>query len=280
MRAGTRRGSRVAALPGPAKLDGCTLDWVRARGRARLGPSTMLPDHLLDPYDPDSWRRALEGLAAARCSLAPVWPQERLLQGDPRDLLLLRADSLARAAADSGAVLWIEVGADPHALALLRAHGVSLAQAPDANLLAPWNGGNVPGVRSVQRLSVPNGRDATWLLDAYLTWLGDLPGVRVRKGPSEVRFEAAGVALLRFGPAQESEGRAWLPLLGGRLSVNHPGDPGRLELRHLPGGHGAMIAVHDYKPRLPRALYRATQAQIHLHAVEGFARSLEGQPGG
>ncbi len=237
----------------------------------------MHSKHQLDPYDPDSWRRALEGLPAARCSLAPVWPRERLLQGEPGDLLLLRADSLARAAQDSKASLWIEVGADRQVLDLLRAHGVTLTPAPDAPLLAPWSGGNVTGVRSVQRLSVPSGRDAAWLLDAYLDWLDGLPGIRVRRTASEIGFHAAGLRALHFGAIQRSEGRAWLPLLGGRLSSEHKGDPCSLELRLLPGGREAMIAVHHYRPSLPWALYRATQAKVHLLAVEGFSRSLEGR---
>jgi len=231
----------------------------------------------LDPYDPDSWRSALGGLRAARCSLAPVWPRERLLQGEPGDLLLLRADSLARAASSSGATLWIEVGGDPDALALLRAHGVALTPVQDGPLLAPWNDGNAPGVRSVQRLTVPDGRDAPWLLDAYLDWLDGLPGVRVERGPSELCFHVSGVRALRFGAGQLSPTRAWLPLVGGRLASNHPQDPGSLELRLLPGGREALIAVHHYRPRLPWTLYRASQAQAHLLAVAGFARFLRGQ---
>jgi hypothetical protein len=235
----------------------------------------MPHDHKLDPYDPDSWRQALDGLEAARCSLAPAWPRERLLQGEPRDLLLLRADSLARAARATGSRLWIEVGADPAALGLLRAHGVELGQAPNAPLLAPWNGGNVPGVRSVQRIPVPGGRDAAWMLEAYLAWLHRLPGIRVRRDEAGVSFHGAGLELLSFGPPQRSENRAWLTLSGGRLASPRAAEPSSLELRVLPDGAQALMAVHHYQPSLPWPLYRASQAPIHLWAVAGYARSLE-----
>jgi hypothetical protein len=234
----------------------------------------MPHDHKLDPYDPDSWRQALEGLPAARCSLAPAWPRERLLQGDPLDLLLLRADSLARAARATGARLWIEVGADPAALALLRAHGLELRQAPDAPLLAPWSGGNVPGVRSVQRLGVPPDHDAKALMERYLAYLHGLPGVQVQRDEDGVRFLGGGLELLRFEPVQLEDGRAWMILRGGRLAHQHPSEPGVLELRVLPGGEHALIAVHHFRPSLPWPLYRATQAPVHLLAVAGFNRSL------
>ncbi len=235
---------------------------------------TVPQDHQLDPYDPASWRQALEGRRAARCSLAPVWPGERLLQGEPEDLLLLRADSLARAAREVGAKLWIEVGANPSALSLLRGYGLQLELVPDAPLLGPWSGGNVTGVRSVQRLSVPEGRDAAWLLEAYLGWVDGLTGVRVRRGEAGTSFDLLGLEVLRFGAHQHSEGRAWLELHGGRLAANHPGAPGSLELRLLPGGREALIGIHHFRPSLPWALYRLTQARAHLLVVDGFARSL------
>jgi hypothetical protein len=234
----------------------------------------MPNDLSLDPYDPASWRRALAGLPRARCSLAPVWPAERLLQGSAEDLLTLRADSLARAARAEGSAVWIEVGADPLVLALLEAHGVRITRAPDAPLLAPWCGGNTPGVRSVQRLAVPPGRDAAWLLGAYLDWVDRLAGIRVRRATDQTRFEAAGLTALRFGPVESTGDRALMPVLGGHLCANHTGNPSTLELRLLPDGRQALMAIHGYQPSLPWTMYRLSQAPIHVRVAEGFARSL------
>ncbi len=229
----------------------------------------------LDPYRVSAWRRRLGGLTHARCSLAPPHPPERLLQGEPADLLALRADSLGRAASTTGTAVTLDGAPDGQARSLIEAHGVSVVATGDGPALGPWGDGSPPGVRSVQRLTVPPGRDAAWLCDAYLGWVDRLPMVGVRARPDRVDFLLGGVSILTFTPRIRGPSRTQLTLVGGRLARNSAGVPGSLEVRLLPDGVHALIGVHDYLPTLPWPAYRATQAVLHPLVVAGFAASLE-----
>ena len=245
-------------------------------------PSTSAAYKPLDPYRISGWRHALGGLVGARCSLAPMTPSERLVQGDPGDLLLLRADSLGRAAAATATAVHLVDAADPRARAVLDAHGVRASDDRTAPMVAPTLRGSRAWVRSVQPLPLPPGRDAAWLMEAYLDWVNRLPLVTVVRDERGTAFTVRGSDVLRFGHAQTSPDRVWLPLIGGRLAANTPRQPGRLEVRVLPGAFGALLAVHDFHPRLPWFAYRSTQATIHPFVVRGFARRLArmGAPAG
>lgn len=136
-------------------------------------------------------------------------------------------------------------------------------------------------VRSVQRLPLPDGRDAGWVADEYLRWLpqklAPLLRVEVDEAASVVRFVAqpSGKHLLTFErqPRRSELDRALFKLTGGLL-WRQAGARGRFEFRAYPEQRTALVALHDFTPRLPWWLYVPTQAVAHEVLMRAFARHL------
>lgn len=132
-------------------------------------------------------------------------------------------------------------------------------------------------VRSVQRLPLPAGRDATWVAAEYMRWLPDFlsPFLRVEIDGINTRFFANGVSkpLLELELAEVSAtDRQLFWIVGGLLA--HANTKGRLEFREVLGGKAVMAAIHDFEPRLPWYIYRYSQALAHLFVMDSFADHL------
>jgi hypothetical protein len=116
-----------------------------------------------------------------------------------------------------------------------------------------WGDGRVSVVDSVE---MPGGATGRLLRDSFLA---DIPaltfglvrvtGTSLRLGPFE---------LLRFGKARITRTRVEWPIDGGILAA---GAGGRLRIEST--GGRLMTSVEGYRPRLPKALYVATQLQVH-----------------
>ena len=136
-----------------------------------------------------------------------------------------------------------------------------------------------PMARSVQRLPLPEGRDALWLVAEYAAWLPQAlrGGVRVTQTEKGLKLFALGLErpllTLGFRPDRSGPNRALLEVGGGMLTGQAVGFP-RLEFRTIPDGSGALAAVHDFRPRLPWWLYTRTQAYTHLWVMWRFGRHL------
>lgn len=136
------------------------------------------------------------------------------------------------------------------------------------------------GVRSVQRLPLPPGRDAAWVAAEYMRWLprGPLPLLRVTSDATHSRFFARGLARplleLTAAPHRSQADRQLLYVTGGLLAAE--GGRGRLEFREAPGGT-VLAAIHDFEPRLPWLVYRFSQALVHLAVMWRFGRHLRRQ---
>jgi uncharacterized protein YbjT (DUF2867 family) len=134
------------------------------------------------------------------------------------------------------------------------------------------------GVRSVQRLPLPRGRDAAWVAEEYMRWLpGGMRPLRVDvDGRRMCRFYVKGLGepllVLSFSPERSSADRQLFYITGGLLAAD--GGRGRLELREAPDRRTVIAAVHDYRPRLPWLLYKNTQALVHLLVMHMFGRHL------
>ena len=134
------------------------------------------------------------------------------------------------------------------------------------------------GVRSVQRLRLPPGRDAAWVADEYIRWLprGARPLLRVDRSDTHVRFflRRTRRMLLELTPAPERSqpDRQLLYVTGGLLAARD--GRGRLEFREAPGDT-ILAAIHDFQPRLPWWIYRVTQALVHLWVMWRFGRHLD-----
>lgn len=139
-------------------------------------------------------------------------------------------------------------------------------------------------VRSVQRLPLPEGRDARWVADEYLRWLPRLVpfALGVHVADDQVcRFTLLGVTLLvlAYAPERSSADRALFYVRGGVLA-DMRGERGRLEFRSVPRAPFVIAAIHDFVPRLPWLVYATTQARFHLAVMRAFGRHLARSNGG
>ncbi|NNL64693.1 MAG: NAD(P)H-binding protein [Myxococcales bacterium] len=137
-----------------------------------------------------------------------------------------------------------------------------------------------PSVRSVQRLPLPPGCDASWLAREYMAWLPRLFRVLLRvetEGPV-CRFRWLGVPKplleLTYRPERSGPTRALFEVTGGLLARKADVGIPRLEFRTGPDGTDAIAALQNFSPRLPWWIYGATQARVHLWVMRAFARHL------
>jgi uncharacterized protein YbjT (DUF2867 family) len=133
-------------------------------------------------------------------------------------------------------------------------------------------------VRSVQRLPLPEGADARWVLEQYLGWLPRhlSPLINVRRDGQRVRFSvlAARPVLLEMdvSKSRSSTDRVLLYIVGGWLVSG--AEPGRLEFRITRDHRFVLAAIHNFRPALPWFLYTLTQARLHVMVMNAFARYL------
>ena len=133
-------------------------------------------------------------------------------------------------------------------------------------------------VRSVQRLALPNGKNAKWAGEEYLRWLPRvLPFLfKVQTEGDTASFRMLGVTLLVLVYARDrsTEDRGLFFIRGGALARAHPLRRGRFEFRTVPGAPFLLSAVHDFEPALPWIIYAYTQAIVHLWVMRAFGRHL------
>jgi len=136
-------------------------------------------------------------------------------------------------------------------------------------------------VFSVQRLPVPEGKDANWIADEYLRWLPLCIGPLLRVTVDDRRRccffiwpVRAPLLVLDFAPDRSSADRQLFYVTGGVLAKPASGRRARLEFRSVLGGTATLAAVQDFVPRLPWLIYKYTQALVHLFVMQAFARHL------
>lgn len=137
-------------------------------------------------------------------------------------------------------------------------------------------------VRSIQRLRLPEQRNAEWLAEHYFKWLGNLLAFIIQTerdadGSWTVRQRPGGFNMLQltFKPAHSAPDRRMYFITGGVLSRFLGGRTARLEFRDLLGGRYSMVAIHDFDPSLPWWFYRFTHAVIHGLVMKGFQGHME-----
>jgi uncharacterized protein YbjT (DUF2867 family) len=224
-------------------------------------------------------RPILWDVPVGNLTLSELWVTG--VTGQPRQLTAPLIESLSHSMVARDRVVQLALGVEgmgvDEALRLALAGGSTL---PDLAVpRSPPPPPTAPVVRSVQRMRLPTGRDATWAAQEYLAWLPRFlwPVVRVRPlDGGRYQLRALGLALLEltWSPDRSSPGRALLYVTGGRLARLGGPRPGRLELRTVDHGRVLIAAIHDFAPRLPWPLYLATQALAHLAVMAGFRRHL------
>lgn len=137
-------------------------------------------------------------------------------------------------------------------------------------------------VRSVQRLPLPKNRDARWVASAYMAWLPTFFRHVIRVDVDEAgdcRFLLVGIRRpmleLQYAPERSTPERSLFYIAGGFL-LRRGEEPrrGRLEFRIVEGGRFVIAAIHDFRPALPWAIYRRSQAVVHLAVMRAFGRYL------
>lgn len=135
-------------------------------------------------------------------------------------------------------------------------------------------------VRSVQRLPLPRGRDASWAADTYMKWLPAFlwPLLRVVVDGATVEFRVRlfGLVLLRLmrSAPDSRHDRELLFITGGALAQVDDAYRGRLEFREALNRTAIIAAIHDFRPTLPWYIYNLTQAIVHLFVMRAFGWHL------
>lgn len=142
----------------------------------------------------------------------------------------------------------------------------------------------IMGVRSVQRIALPAGRDAEWAAHEYMRWLprGVSPLLRVDVDNDRTCTFFLGkkskrpLLVLTFASERSASDRQLFYVTGGRLAQKT--ERGRLEFRVTPDGEHLLTAIHDFVPRLPWWLYRISQAIVHRWVMGRFGKHLAAFP--
>lgn len=137
-------------------------------------------------------------------------------------------------------------------------------------------------VRSVQRIKLPPGKDATWAGERYLAWLPVFakPWVRVETGgPDTYQLYLLGsrkpLLEMIYDRAQSTSEFALYRITGGTFATVKEDHRGRLEFLQIPGTNICVVAIHDYVPSLPWFIYKYTQAKVHLGVMYAFGKYVK-----
>ncbi|QHE53354.1 NAD(P)H-binding protein [Pontibacillus sp. HMF3514] len=137
-------------------------------------------------------------------------------------------------------------------------------------------------VRSVQRIPIPEGKNALWVARYYTTWLSHLvsPFLRVEEDEDQncqicIMFSNLPLLELSYSPERSTPNRVLYYITGGIFENAEKNERGRLEFRQIPGGQECIVAIHDYMPSLPWFIYKYTQAKAHLWVMYQFKRHLK-----
>ena len=136
-------------------------------------------------------------------------------------------------------------------------------------------------VRSVQRMTIPNGKDAFWLAKEYLRWLPKafqllIKAEYIEERISRMYLQGTSLLLLEltFQPTRSSSNRAVYTISDGLLVRNGTEDKGTFEFRLMLDSPVLLTAIHDFHPQLPWYLYTISQAKVHQIVMYRFAKYL------
>ena len=137
-------------------------------------------------------------------------------------------------------------------------------------------------VRSIQRIVLPQGRNATWVADTFFKWLPHFARPFVlcevdSAGNCRIfsRLPKLHLITLSFQPKHSSPDRRMYFITGGLLAKGHNELKPRFEFRDVLNSRYTIAAIHDFRPQLPWAFYVLTQAVIHLIAMRTFQKYMK-----
>ena len=137
-------------------------------------------------------------------------------------------------------------------------------------------------VRSVQRLILPEGKNAIWVSLYYVEWLSKFLKPIIKAEIDEdynctlsTILSKEPMMVLSYSKERSTPDRALFYISGGKLAITKGTHRGRLEFRHIPGTNECLAAIHEYIPSLPWFIYQFTQAKVHLLVMNRFKKKLK-----
>ncbi|WP_173917381.1 NAD(P)H-binding protein [Halobacillus sp. Marseille-Q1614] len=137
-------------------------------------------------------------------------------------------------------------------------------------------------VRSVQRIELPEGKDAQWAARHYIQWLSDKFSPLVtaevddqRNYKIKLTYPKEPLLKLSYSKERSTANRALYYLTGGVFFDPKKNKRGRLEFRQIPNTSQCIVAIHDYLPSLPWFIYKYTQAKAHLFVMYLYRKHLQ-----
>ena len=133
-------------------------------------------------------------------------------------------------------------------------------------------------VRSIQRLRLPDGRDARWVAREYARWLPRFmaPFIDVKTEDEMLLFVLRPLPwpllILELDEDVSNPDRQLYWIRGGLLAGRE--QEGRLEFRQVFDPTVVLAAIHQFRPRLPWVIYRNTQALVHRFVMYFYGRYL------
>ena len=202
----------------------------------------------------------------------------KLITGMPKNLIYPLVLSLRHEMLASPEHAWPH----PEDLSTSLDEALSLALVPPKSDHKREFKGYVPvqrDVRSVQRLVLPQGRNAEWVANEYFEWLPTFFSTLIRVSVEGDRctfylFDPSiKILILKKSPERSSPDRQLLYVIGGLLSGKQ--DRGRLEFREILQRKYVMAALHEFRPALPWFIYRWSQAIVHIVVMKSFGEHLK-----
>jgi len=143
-------------------------------------------------------------------------------------------------------------------------------------------------VCSIQRVRVPAGMTVATVAKIYASWVSAflrplIDAHNTEDGSLSFNYRPLGIkrwALqllsLEYSSTRSTASRSLFYIKGGLLAALDPRrqHAGRFEFRRVPGRDEVVIAVLDFRPRLPWWLYKATQALAHRFIMYCFSRQM------
>lgn len=136
----------------------------------------------------------------------------------------------------------------------------------------------IKSARSVQRLPLPDGKDALWVAEEYFRWLprffSFIIKTKITGNFCYFYFIHPKIVLLILEKSidRSTPDRQLLYVKGGLLSGEQT--RARLEFREVMNRKFIITGIHDFRPALPWIVYRYTQAIVHLLVMKSFGLHL------
>lgn len=278
----TRNKTHPVALPDVIHALGASVDRDDLKDRAIDigGPEAMTyKEMILKTADVMGKKQPTVDLPLMTVKLSRLWVT--LVSGEPKETVYPLVESMVH-----------EMVADPEKMVDGISNGkisfeqsvrMAMEEESDSKKSSSSHSSEKPqvlDVRSVQRVRLPDNRNANWAADNYVEWLSTFAKPFLTSKTEEetivrihVPFLQAPLLELTKEPFEDAQ-QATYRITGGLFADVKEDSNGRIEFRQIPGSQECIIAIHEYVPALPWLVYKTTQANVHLIVMYLFKLHL------